>query len=35
MVTAVLGIIVLHEPVTATKVTGLVLAVVSIVLLSR
>ena len=35
MVTAVLGIIVLHEPVTATKVAGLVLAVAAIVLLSR
>jgi len=35
MVTVVLGIIVLHEPITATKVTGLVLAVVAIVLLGR
>ena len=35
MVTAVLGIIFLHEPVTATKVTGLAFAVVAIVLLSR
>jgi len=35
MVTAVLGIIVLHEPVTIPKVAGLVLAVVAIVLLSR
>lgn len=35
MVTALLGILVLHEPVTATKVTGLVLAVAAIVLLSR
>lgn len=35
MVTAVLGIVVLHEPVTIPKVVGLVLAVVAIVLLSR
>jgi len=35
MVTVVLGIIVLHEPVTAPKVAGLVLAVAAIVLLSR
>jgi len=35
MVTALLGIIVLHEPVTVPKMVGLVLAVVAIVLLSR
>ncbi len=35
MVTVILGIIVLHEPVTIPKVAGLVLAVVAIVLLSR
>ncbi len=35
MVTAVLGIIVLHEPVTVPKIAGLVLAVAAIVLLSR
>jgi len=35
MVTVILGIIVLHEPVTVPKVAGLVLAVVAIVLLSR
>jgi len=35
MVTAVLGILVLHEPVTIPKVLGLVLAVTAIVLLSR
>ena len=35
MVTALLGILVLHEPVTIPKVAGLVLAVVAIVLLSR
>jgi transporter family protein len=35
MVTVVLGIIFLHEPVTATKVTGLVFAIAAIVLLSR
>ena len=35
MVTAVLGILILHEPVTVPKVAGLVLAVVAIVLLSR
>ena len=35
MVTAVLGIVVLHEPVTIPKVVGLVLAVVAIILLSR
>ena len=35
MVTAVLGILILHEPVTVPKVTGLVLAVVAIILLSR
>ena len=35
MVTAILGIIVLHEPVTVPKVVGLVLAVVAIILLSR
>ena len=35
MVTAVLGILVLHEAVTVPKVTGLVLAVVAIVLLCR
>jgi len=35
MVTALLGIVILHEPVTIPKVAGLVLAVVAIVLLSR
>ncbi len=35
MVTVILGIIILHEPVTVTKVTGLVLAVAAIVLLTR
>jgi len=35
MVTVILGIIVLHEPVTVPKVAGLVLAVVAIILLSR
>ena len=35
MVTAILGILVLHEPVTVPKVAGLVLAVAAIVLLSR
>jgi len=35
MVTALLGILVLHEPVTVPKALGLVLAVVAIVLLSR
>ncbi len=35
MVTVILGIIILHEPVSVTKVTGLVLAVVAIILLSR
>jgi len=35
MVTALLGIVVLHEPVTVPKVVGLVLAVAAIVLLSR
>ncbi len=35
MVTALLGIIVLHEPVTVPKVVGLVLAVAAIALLSR
>ncbi len=35
MVTAILGIIVLHEPVTVPKMVGLVLAVAAIVLLSR
>ena len=35
MVTAVLGILVLHEPVTVPKIAGLVLAVAAIVLLSR
>lgn len=35
MVTALLGILVLHEPVTVPKVCGLVLAVAAIVLLSR
>ena len=35
MVTALLGIVILHEPVTIPKIAGLVLAVVAIVLLSR
>jgi len=35
MVSAVLGILILHEPVTMEKVLGLVLAVAAIVLLSR
>ena len=35
MITALLGILVLHEPVSVPKVLGLVLAVVAIVLLSR
>lgn len=35
MVTALLGILILHEPVTVPKVAGLVLAVVAIILLSR
>ena len=35
MVTALLGIIILHEPVTIPKIAGLVLAVVAIILLSR
>jgi transporter family protein len=35
MVTAVLGILILHEPVTVERVLGLVLAVAAIVLLSR
>ena len=35
MVTALLGILILHEPVSVPKVLGLVFAVVAIVLLSR
>ena len=35
MVTVLLGIIVLHEPVTVPKIVGMVLAVIAIVLLSR
>ena len=35
MVTALLGILILHEPVTVPRVLGLVLAVAAIVLLSR
>ena len=35
MVTVLLGIVVLHEPVTVPKVAGMVLAVTAIVLLSR
>jgi len=35
MVTALLGILILHEPVSVQKVVGLVLAVAAIVLLSR
>ncbi|HEY88101.1 MAG TPA: DMT family transporter [Dehalococcoidia bacterium] len=35
MVTVILGIIVLHEPVSVPKVVGLVLAVAAIILLSR
>lgn len=35
MVTVLLGIIILHEPVTVPKIAGLVLAVAAIVLLSR
>ena len=35
MVTVLLGIIVLHEPVTIPKIAGMVLAVIAIVLLSR
>ena len=35
MVSAVLGILILHEPVTMERVLGLVLAVAAIVLLSR
>jgi len=35
MITALLGILFLHEPVTAPKVSGIILAVAAIVLLSR
>jgi len=35
MITALLGIIVLHEPVTVPKIVGMVLAVIAIILLSR
>jgi len=35
MVTALLGIIILHEPISALRVVGMVLAVAAIVLLSR